>query len=168
MSVLLRFKKQRVGLAADIEAMIHQVQIIEEDQPALRFLWWNLELERPPKVYQMLVVIFRDVSSPCLATALYNRQDIALDAFLKSLCDETIAVRMFREMSSLLARGGFRLTKWISSSREVLSQIPPQEKFSPSVDLNLDELPIERTLGLKWNTETNCFWFSVYSHQTPD
>ena len=150
--MLLRFRKQRVGLAADIEAMIHQVQIIEEDQPALRFLWWNLELERPPKVYQMLVVIFRDVSSPCLATALYNRQDIALSAdtiksvekhfymddFLKSLCDETIAVRMFREMSSLLACGGFRLTKWISSSREVLSQIPPQDKSSLSVDLNFD------------------------------
>ena len=60
------------------------------------------------------------------------------------------------------------MTKWISSSREVVSQIPPQEKSSLSVDLNFDELPIERTLGLKWNTETDCFWFSVYSHQTPE
>ena len=34
--VFLRFREQRVGLAADIEAMLHQVQIIEEDQPALR------------------------------------------------------------------------------------------------------------------------------------
>ena len=34
--VLLRFREQRVGLAADIDAMFHQVQIIEEDQPALR------------------------------------------------------------------------------------------------------------------------------------
>ena len=56
--VLLRFREQRVGLAANIEAMFHQVQIIEEDQPALRFLWQNLELERPPDVYQMLVMIF--------------------------------------------------------------------------------------------------------------
>ena len=72
-----------------------------------------------------------------------------MDDFLKSVCDETTAVRMFREMTSLLARGGFRLTKWISSSREVLSQIPPQEKASPSVDLNYDALSIERTLGLK-------------------
>ncbi|XP_068684500.1 uncharacterized protein [Montipora foliosa] len=111
---------------------------------------------------------------------LDNRQDVAfsadtiksveknfyVDDFLKSVCDETTAVRMFREMISLLARGGFRLTKWISSSREVLSQIPPQEKASPSVDLNFDELPIERTFGLKWNTEKDCFRFSVYSHQT--
>lgn len=168
--------------------MFHQVQIIEEDQPALRFLWRNLELERPPDVYQMLVMIFGVASSPCMAnyvlrkTALDNRQDVAfsvdtiksveknfyMDDFLKSVCDETTAERMFREMISLLARGRFRLTKWISSSREVLSQIPPQEKASPSVDLNFDELPIERTLGLKWNTETDCFRFSVYSHQTPE
>jgi len=63
-SVLLRFREQRVGLAADIEAMFHQVQIIEEDQPALRFLWRNLELGRPPDVYQMLVMIFGAASSP--------------------------------------------------------------------------------------------------------
>lgn len=58
MGVLLRFREQRVGRAADIEAMFHQVQIIEEDQPALRLLWRKLELERPPDVYQMLVMIF--------------------------------------------------------------------------------------------------------------
>jgi len=96
-------------------------------------------------------------------TALDNRQDIAfsvdsiksveknfyMDVFLKSVCDETTTVRMFREMTSLLTRGGCRLTKWISSSREVLLQTPPQEKASPSVDLNFDELPIERTLGFE-------------------
>ena len=69
-------------------------------------------------------------------------------------------------MTSLLPRGGFRLTKWISSSHEVHTQIPPEEKASPSVDVNFDKLLIERTLGLKWNTETECFRFSVCSHQT--
>ena len=115
-------------------------------------------------------------------TALDNCQDIAfsvdtiksveknlyMDDFLKSVCDETNAVQMFREITSLLACGGFRLTKWISSLCEVLSQIPPQEKASLSVDLSFAELPIERTLGLKWNTETDCFCFSIYSHQLPE
>ena len=185
-SVLLRFRERRVGLAADIEAMFHQVQIMEENQPALRFLWWNLELQRPPDVYQMLVMIFGATSSPCMAnyvlrkTALDNREDILfsedtiqsveknffMDNFLKSVCDEATAVRMFREMTSLLSRGGFRLTKWISSLHEVLSQIPLKEKASPLVDVNFDELPIECTLGLKWNTKTDCFRFSLCSSQT--
>ena len=115
--------------------MFHQVQTIEEDQPALRFLWRNLGLQRPPDVYQMLVMIFGAASSPCVANyilrkiALDNHQDVAfsvdtiksvdknfyMDDLLKSVCNETTAVRMFREMTSLLARGGFRLTKWITS-----------------------------------------------------
>ncbi|PFX13712.1 hypothetical protein AWC38_SpisGene22184 [Stylophora pistillata] len=131
--VLLRIREQRVGLAADIEAMFHQVRIIEEDQPALRFLWRNLEVQRPPDVYQMLVMIFGAASSPCTGnyvlrrTALDNygvtafftgtieavEKNFYMDDFLKSVCDEATAVRMFYEMTSLLARGGFRLTKWI-------------------------------------------------------
>ena len=71
--VLLRFREQRVGLAADIEAMFHQVQIKEEDQLALRFLWLNLELERPPDVYQMLVMIFGAASSPCMANYVLRK-----------------------------------------------------------------------------------------------
>ncbi|KAL9975998.1 hypothetical protein ACROYT_G013227 [Oculina patagonica] len=101
--------EQRVGLAADIEAMFHQVQIIEEDRPALRFLWWNLELQRPPDVYQMLVMIFGAASSPCTANfvlrkrALDNREDVLfsedtiksveknfyMDDFLKSMYEPT-------------------------------------------------------------------------------
>ena len=36
--VLLRFREQRAGLAADIEAMFQQCRTIEDYQPALRFL----------------------------------------------------------------------------------------------------------------------------------
>ena len=138
----------------------------------------------------MLIMIFGAASSPCMAMANYvlrkaaldNRQNVVfsvdmiksveknlyMDDFLKSVCDETNAGQMFREITSLLVRGGFSLTKWISYLREVLSLILPQEKASPSVDLSFDKLPIECTLGLKWNTETDCFCFSVYSHQLPE
>ena len=45
-------------------------------------------------------------------------------------------------------------------------RIPLQEKAKQSVDLNFKELPIEHTLDLKWNTETERFRFSVCSRQT--
>ena len=90
-----------------------------------------------------------------------------MDDFLKSVCDDATSVQMFHEITTLLALGSFRLTKWISSSREVPLQIPSQEKASPSVDLNFDALPIEHTLGLQWNTETGCFRFFVCSRQPP-
>lgn len=59
----------------------------------------------------------------------------------------------------MLARRGFRLTKWRSSSREVLGQIPNEEIACPSFNLDLDELPIEHSLGMLWNMETDSFSF---------
>lgn len=44
---------------------------------------------------------------------------------------------------SLLARGGFRLTKFMSNSPTVLEAIPNDERAAPSINLDLDELPVE-------------------------
>lgn len=85
-------------------------------------------------------------------------------------------IRMWQNHRSVNVRGNdlslgtwrFQVNKVISSSHEGLSQIPPQEKASLSVNLNFDELPIEHILSLKSNTETDCFRFYVHSHQTPE
>jgi len=134
----------------------------------------------------MLVMIFGAASSPCTAnyvlrkTADDNCDDLSfspetietvkrnfyMDDLLKSVRDEATATKLQQESTALLARGGFGLTKWSSSSREVLSQIPNQEMASPSINLDLDDLPIERSLGLLWNTETDSFRFAVTSRQS--
>ena len=38
--VLIRFRQEPVAMAADIEAMFHQVYVDPQDRGALRFLWW--------------------------------------------------------------------------------------------------------------------------------
>ena len=40
--VLMRFRQDHIALAADIEAMFHQVRVKDDDCDALRFLWWQL------------------------------------------------------------------------------------------------------------------------------
>jgi len=134
----------------------------------------------------MLVMVFGAAFSPCTAnyvlrkTANDNCDDPSLspetigtvkrnfymDDLLKSVRDEATAAKLQQELTALLARGGFRLTKWSSSSHEVLSQIPNQELASPSIHLDLDDLPIEQSLGLLWNTETDSFRFAVTSRQS--
>ena len=155
--------------------------MIEEDQPELSFLWRELDVNRAPDVYQMRMLIFGAASPPSTAnyvlckTAEDNRADPAfsqetinavsknfyLDDFLKSVNDVTTASMLQQEITSLLARGCFRLTKWSSSSQEVLSQIPNKELACPTLNLDLDNLPLERTLGMKWNTDSDCLCFSV-------
>ena len=92
--------------------------------------------------YQMSVHLFGAVSSPACAnfalrkTADDNdrhfssdvtstiKRNFYVDDCLKSLPSDKDAIAHVNELCSLLQRGGFRLTKWISSSREVLESIP--------------------------------------------
>lgn len=131
-------------------------------------------------------MIFGAASSPCTANYVLRKtaddncddpsfspetietvkRNFYMDDLLKSVRDEATATKLQRELTAPITRGGFRLTKWSSSSREVLSQIPNQEMASPSINLDLDDLPIERSLGLLWNTETDSFRFAVTLRQS--
>ena len=50
--VLMRFRKERVALVADVEAMFHQVFVKPCHVDGLRLLWWpNGEIDQQPVVY---------------------------------------------------------------------------------------------------------------------
>jgi hypothetical protein len=57
----------------------------------------------------------------------------------------------------MLAKGGFRLTKWASNSREVLASIPPDERASSLVNLDFELFPESAALGSIWDVEADTF-----------
>ena len=59
------------------------------------------------------------------------------------------------------------MTKWMSNSREVLANISEEERAKPSLDLDLDMLPVERTLGVQWDVERDVFQFKVHNLEKP-
>ena len=168
--VLVRFREHKVGLMADIEQMFHQVGVSKAHRYVLRFLWWpEGDIARPPTVFRMTVHLFGGVWSPSCAafalrrtaddneakfntdTVLAVKENFYVDDLLKSFQSEEDAVLM----TNLLAKGGLRLTKWISSSRKVLESIPTFEraKTVTCLDLDHERLPVERALGVHWDTE---------------
>ena len=172
--VLLRFREDRVAIMGDIEAMFHQVRVSPQHRNALRFLWWkdgNVKLE--PDVYRMMVHLFGGVWSPSCAsfslrrTAEDHRHDFDpetvrtvmenfyADDCLKAVATEDKAERLVQELCQLLSRGGFRLTKWISNSKRVLDSIPAEDRAKEVKSLDLDSavLPVERALGVHWDTQ---------------
>ena len=50
--------------------------------------------------------------------------------------------RLAGQLIELCAKGGFNLTKFISNERNVLAQIPAEERAVPALLLDLDELPV--------------------------
>ena len=95
-------------------------------------------------------------------------KDFYIDDFEKSVRTVSEASSVADEVTCLLSEAGFRLTKWMSNSREVLSKIPEADRAKPNLDLDLENLPVERTLGVQWDVEKDAFLFKVREpHQPP-
>ncbi|KZR98303.1 Uncharacterized protein APZ42_006343, partial [Daphnia magna] len=88
--------------------------------------------------------------------------------YLDSFDSEDGAVKRARQMKKLLQLGGFNLTKWTSSSRKVISALLEFGLASPTLDLDLEKLPIERTLGVMWNGETDMLTFKIRKQPSHD
>ena len=183
--VLIRFRQHLVAFTADVEAMFYQVGVTTADTDALRFLWWPRSTDDPPEEYQMQVHIFGAKSSPCCANkALKTTADAGreryspevvetvhrnfyVDDVLKSTRTTEEAINVATGLVNLLKEGGFHLTKFASNRREVLAALPPQERTNPSLNLDLDRLPMERALGIWWDAESDSFQFKVIPTEKP-
>ena len=184
--VLSRFREEQIALMADVEAMFHQVRVRPSDCDALRFLWWpDGNLDNEPQEYQMRVHLFGGASSPSCAnfalkkTAQDNKTEFDLETIetvernfyvddcLKSVSSEELAVNLSSQLCELLARGGFKLTKWLSNSRKVIESLPASERAAQVKDLDFEKLPVERALGVQWNISSDQFGFRIVIKDRP-
>ena len=134
---------------------------------------------------QMLVHIFGATSSPCCASKALRqvaddneskfdqevtrtlRRNFYVDDNLKSVSTIPKAIWLVEQLTKLLAEGGFHLTKFTSNNRDVLASIHPDKRANPTLNLDLDDLPIERVLGLQWDAESDTFQFKTISVSKP-
>ncbi|XP_072768487.1 uncharacterized protein [Nerophis lumbriciformis] len=186
--VLIRFRQEPVALMADIKAMFHQVKVSDKHVDYLRFLWWpDGDMQQDLTEYRMKVHLFGAVSSPSCAnfalrkTAEDNeahfppevtdtvRHNFYVDDCLRSIPTEQEAVQLVKDLTALCQMGGFTLSKWISNSRAVLISIPQEHRAKEikELDLDKDNLPMERALGLHWCVETDVFKFTVVVPERP-
>ncbi|XP_059350981.1 uncharacterized protein LOC130687583 [Daphnia carinata] len=181
LGVLIRFRRNLVPVGADIEKMFHQVKVPEEDQAAFRFLYRTPGSNSAPLTYQMTVHVFGATSSPTSCIFALNktaddyssqfpdvadsvRRNFYVDNYLDSFDSEDEVIKRSRELKSLLQLGGFNLTKWTSSSRMVIAALREFGLASPTLDLDLEKLPVERTLGPPHNvTLTKRAFLSIIS-----
>ena len=186
--VLLRFRQDSVAMIADIECMFHQVRVRPSDRDVLRFLWWsNGEMNQEPEDFRMTVHLFGGVWSPSCANFALRRtaednetefdakvvecvkRNFYVDDFLKSVGSSQIAVQLINDLTQLLSRGGFRLTKWMSNCRDVIETIDEGERTKEIVglDLSCEKLPIERALGIVWDVETDSLGYRAIIKDKP-
>ena len=162
--VLLRFRKKRIVITADIRNFFYQVRIDPLDRPAFRYLWWpNKEMRMDQiQINEPRDYIFGASCSPaiCNVTVQFHAtkmrresrisQEIFLGCMLATYMDDLLdnvesvveGLKYKREMDECLTAGGFELTKWKSNNSELNDLInPPQVDGSNGAEKSKPETP---------------------------
>ena len=173
--VLLRFRRFPVALVCDIAEMYLRICIAHKDKPYHRFLWRGTSQNRHPDIYEFDRVVFGLNSSPFQAQYVLQQHaqkhqeefPMAAETVLKSTYmddsmdsagDEDQAIYLYKQLSSLLTKAGMHARKWLSNSAKVLSEIPVEDRKA-EVDIDRDQLPCAKTLGVRWLADRDVFTF---------
>ncbi|KAL0151955.1 hypothetical protein M9458_052762 [Cirrhinus mrigala] len=174
LAVLLRFREHSVAVSSDIKGMFHQVRLLPEDKPLLRFLWRDLNVQELPRVYEWQVLPFGTTCSPCCAVFALQKhvldhsqpEDDVRDSVLKSFyvdnCLQSFtsveeAKCFVDRIRNLLADGGFELRQWSSNAPATINHLS-RESISDSAELWISQGRTdiqESTLGLLWNHQSD-------------
>ena len=184
LGVLLRFRREPVAITTDIEQMFFRFTVREEDRNFLRFLWHkDNDPSKELVEYRMRVHVFGNAPSPAVATYCLRRsveaadEDIQyfvrrhfyVDDGLASVSTPEEGIDLLTRTQGVLAESGLRLHKFSSNSKEVVAALPPEDISAELRDVNLcmDNLPEQRSLGLIWDLHSDSFTFRVGIEDKP-
>ncbi|XP_075152088.1 uncharacterized protein LOC142226096 [Haematobia irritans] len=187
LSILFRFRQERIGVCADIKEMFHRVIIRKEDQVAQRFLWREAGGSGPPEQYVMQVMIFGSVSSPCTAqyvkninAAIYENSHPRayraivechyVDDYVDSFHDIDEAIAVTREVVRIQNEAGFELRGFVSNSREYLNAVDGGPNEATGLNLSSlcsNEQVTEKILGMFWFPKDDAFGFVLKFTRVP-
>lgn len=186
-SVIWKFRIERIAFSGDVKEMFLQINIRHEDLPAQRFLWRENENE-DPGVYEMSVMLFGTVCSPSLAQSVRNKnadefKDVYpeaanaikkfhyMDDYLDSCVDEKEAIELINQVIDIHKHAGFSICNWNCNSVDVLKLIPEELRASGNKNMKLNDgdMPCERVLGLQWNPNADEFYFELkFQNMNPE
>ena len=140
--MLTKFRRNAVGITADIEKAFLMVSIKKRERDMLRFLWFEDPFAKKPEIaeFRFNRLVFGLRLSPSILGAtikhhlhLYKQSEPEMAEMLeKSLyVDDLItgtetdeeAIDVYKKSKQIMADGGFNLRKWNSNSRTLVRAI---------------------------------------------
>lgn len=145
--VLMRFRKKRIAITADIKKMFYCFLVKLEHRIFLRFLWHkNNDIDMELVDYRMSVHVFGNSPSPAVATYCLRKtaevsetthgtdvkdfvcRNIYVGDALSSHPSSSEAIELLKETQACLKENGnLRLYKISSNSEDVLSAFPMED-----------------------------------------
>ena len=170
-NILLKFRCYPIALNADITKMYREVLLHPADKNLHRFVWRASPTD-PLQDFRMCRVTFGVSASPYLAVRTLQQtakdhgggypevthhimHSFYVDDFLGGANSIQEALDLHHQLREVLLKGGFHLTKWRSSSKEVLQGIPTDLQETTSIKDSTSPLAptISKALGLVWDSD---------------
>ena len=168
--ILIRFRQYKVALSGDIGKMYREVILSQPDRQLHRFLWRETTdqsissfcmnrvtfgvTSSPYVAVRALQQTAADFSTPSARASQHIHNSFYVDDLLAGAESSAEAIGLYTELREVLAKGGFDLKKWRSSSAEVLKAIPTElQELIPRqelVDSHTAQYP--KTLGITWDS----------------
>ncbi len=183
-SVILAFRSHPIALCADISKMFREVGLHPDDRDLHRFL----QPEPNGGAIQdmrMTRVTFGVTSSPFLATQVLRqlahdyqeqypkaayivRNHFYVDDCLTGADTLEDAIDIRTNLCELFSHAQMVLRKWKSNSQSLLHTIPKKLQEEESTQLISPPDQCLKTLGIHWNTRTDCFHVATLTLTSDD
>ena len=175
LGILLRWRENPQVVVGDIRKMYNSVYIDEVAQHCHRFLWRNLESDRPPDVFVIQRVNMGDRPAGAISTeAVYKTaamfqteyprvsdllvHSTYVDDIIDSVSTKQDAIQLATDTSLVLSKAGFKVKAWHFSGEA-------HARVEATVPIDSTESSVEnvRVLGVQWNPVDDdiCFTPSI-------
>ena len=173
LGVLIRFRENDIAMIGDIKKMYHTVKIKTIEQHTHRFLWRDMDTDRPPDTYVIQRVSFGDKPSGTIATVALRKtaemgtdkypkaaqvikENTYMDDIIESVPTKEKATKLAKDIEALLDEGNFKMKEWIfTHDRTDLLKTIPNDKSST-----------EKVLGVVWNPVQDEFVYKIHLRTT--
>ncbi|XP_035221947.1 uncharacterized protein LOC118194846 [Stegodyphus dumicola] len=160
--IILRFRKNRIGVISDIRKAFLQMSVNKSDRDFLRFLWWKDFDKEELRVFRHKRVVFGLNCSPFLLAAVLShhidlnsskypetaenlKESFYVDNCITSVPDEETLTRFIEESKQILDSASFDLRGW-----EHTSLLKSEDSIEPT--------PV---LGILWDKEDDSLFCEV-------
>ncbi|XP_033759093.1 uncharacterized protein LOC117341342 [Pecten maximus] len=186
LSILLRFRNDLYAVTADVEQMFYRFLVKKEHRDFLRFLWYrNNDPTEELIEYRMRAHVFGNSPSPAVATYALRKavedaekdvkdlvnQDFYVDDCLLSRPTPQLAADVVKRTQLVLkTNGNIRLHKITSNNPEVMNAFHEEDQCQTLKSLNFDKdaLPVQHSLGMSWDLNTDSFKFDIQVNTKPE
>ncbi len=168
LEVLLRFRRCKYALTADISKAFLQIQVKNCDRDVHRFL---LKERESMRIMRMVRVPFGNTASPFLLNAtikchLSKQQasptvselstNLYVDDWLTGADSVTEVKTLKEEATAIMDKASMPLSKWCSNCAEISDQTQPSGQVFKEKERDTEQ---HKVLGMLWIPKDDCFSF---------